>query len=283
MKLNPPGSCAKIPRSQDITPAGWLAKSNKFMPETASYSKRFQDPDAVAAYDAKEYGAGSYSSCMWELQRPVVLDLVRQFRDAGRQPLSLLDFACGTGRVLACLEPLADVVEGVDISEKMVAVARTHCVKARLQVGDILTQPELLQKKYDLITAFRFLLNVEPEIRGRVLRRLREVIREPDGMLLVNVHGNSRSLRHPAIVWRRWREQSRQPDVMLNELSPDAARALLRDCGFQVVRQFGFGVTPPTLYRTPLRGLAAAVDRSMAGDNWCHDWSIDMLFVCRPC
>ena len=253
------------------------------MPEIANYSKRFQDRDAVVAYDSKEYGAGSYSSSMWELQRPVVLDLVRQFRSAGHQPLSLLDFACGTGRVLSCLESVADTADGIDISEAMVSVAKTHCAKARLQVGDILTQPQLLQKKYDLITAFRFLLNVEPEMRARVLRRLREVIREPDGLLLVNVHGNSRSLRHPAIVWRRWRERSRSSDAMLNELSPGATRALLRECGFQVVRQFGFGVVPPTLYRTPLRGLASAVDKSLAGDNWCHDWSIDMLFACRPC
>jgi hypothetical protein len=177
---------------------------------------------------------------------------------------------------------VADTADGVDISEPMVAVARTHCSRARLQVGDVLTQPELLQKKYDAITAFRFLLNVEPEMRVRVLRRLREVIREPDGMLLVNVHGNARSLRHPAILWRRWRERSGPTNVMLNELSPGAARSLLRDCGFQVVRQFGFGLLPPTLYRTPFRGLAAAVDRSLAGDNGCRNWSIDMLFVCRP-
>ena len=124
-----------------------------------------------------------------------------------RHPLPLLDFACGTGRVLAKLEPEVAVADGIDISPEMVAVARTKCTKARLQVGDILTQPELLQKNYDVITAFRFLLNVEPEIRRRALRRLREVIRAPHGLLVVNVHGNSRSLRHPAIMWRRWRER----------------------------------------------------------------------------
>jgi len=249
---------------------------------TTSYSNRFQAPAEVAAYDLKEYGTGSYSSRIWELQRPVVAEILQRHQAELRRPLALLDFACGTGRVLAGLEPLVDTADGIDISPAMVAVARTKCVKARLLVGDILAQPDLLQKNYDVITAFRFLLNVEPELRRRALRRLREAIRAPDGLLVVNVHGNSRSLRHPAIVWRRWRERARPTGAMLNELSPGAARALLRDSDFQVVRQFGFGILPPTLYRTPLHGLAAGVDRSLAGDGWCNNWSIDLLFVCRP-
>jgi hypothetical protein len=57
---------------------------------------------------------------------------------------------------------------------------------------------------------------------------------------------------------------------------------LLRECGFQVIGQFGFGMLPPTLYRTPLRPFAFAMDKALAGDGWCKNWSIDMMFVCRP-
>ena len=243
---------------------------------TISYSKRFQQSDAVAAYEAKEYGFGSYSAQVWQWQKPVVENILREFRQSYPAPVHLLDFACGTGRVLASVESLVDFADGIDISENMVAVARTKCGKARLQVGDIMTQPELLLEKYGVITCFRFLLNVEPELRLRALQRLREVICAPDGLLVVNVHGNSRSLRHPAILWRRWRERAQSTDAMLNEMSPTEARHLLRECGFQVVRQFGFGILPPTFYRTPLRGLAAAVDKSLAGDNCCNDYGIDL-------
>lgn len=246
-----------------------------------NYSDRFQEPEAVTAYDAKEYGAGSYSSFIWDLQRPVLEQILADFRRTQPGPVRLLDFACGTGRVIASLESLADTAEGIDISENMVAVARNKCRTARLQVGDILSKPEILQKQYDVITSFRFLLNVEPELRSRVLRRLREVLR-PDGLLVVNVHGNSRSLRHPAIVWRRWRERTKETNAMLNEMSPAETRQLLRASGFHIVHQFGFGMLPPTLYRTPLRGAAAALDKAVAGENrWC-DCSIDMMFVCRP-
>ena len=251
------------------------------MSETTRYSTRFQDRSSVQDYESKEYGAASYSSCVWQWQRPVVEKIIADFRREHSDPVRLLDFACGTGRVTAALEPLADEILGVDISENMVDLARSKCHKARFQVGDILAQPELLAGPYDLVTAFRFLLNVEPEMRRRVLGRLREVIC-PQGRLIVNVHGNSRSLRHPAIVWRRWREQGKKSDTMLNEMSPAETRRLLGDCGFRVVRQFGFGILPPTLYRTPLRGLAQTVDRSLAGTNNLSDVSIDLLFVCCP-
>ncbi len=249
---------------------------------TPSYSSRFQQPDAVAAYETGEYGAGSYATGIWQMQRPVVEQILKNFRSARPGPVRLLDFACGTGRVLAALEPLVDAATGIDISENMVAVARTRCRKSQLLVGDVLASPERLQKEYDLISCFRFLLNAEPELRGKILCRLREQLRPPDGLLLVNVHGNACSLRQPAIWWRRWRERAAPNNAMLNALSATAARQLLEVSGFNIVHQFGFGILPPTLYRTPLRPVAEAFDRRLAGENFLSRWAIDILFVCRP-
>ena len=253
------------------------------MPTPAPYSNRFQDEAAVAAYEGGEYGPGSYAAQVWQWQRPVVEQTLKDFRAAHPGPVRLLDFACGTGRVLSWVEGLVDSADGVDISENMVAAARGKCRRARLRVGDILAQPELLADGYDVITCFRFLLNAEPELRRRVLGRLRQSLRTPGGLLLVNVHGNAHSLRHPAIVWRRRRERRRPTGEMLNELSRMEAVQLLAKAGFQVVNERGFGILPPTLHRTPLRGLARAIDRSLSGAHWWNRWSIDMLFICRPC
>ena len=248
---------------------------------TISYSARFQEKEAVESYDAKEYAAGSYSASIWQLQRPVVEKFLSDFRQLRTGPSRLLDFACGTGRVLSCVEQFADTADGIDISENMIAVARTKCRRARLQVGDILASPELLQKDYDIITCFRLLLNLEPEMRGRILSQLRGVI-GPEGRLLVNIHGNSRSLRHPAIVWRRWRERKQKSDAMLNEMSPGETEKLLWESGFRVVRKMGFGIWPPRFYRTPLRHVALATDRFLAGENIWNNWSVDILYVCSP-
>jgi len=252
-----------------------------FAEMSTSYSQRFQAATDVADYESKEYGEGSYSSCIWNLQRPIVEKIIADFRGHHVGPVRLLDFACGTGRVISRLEPLVDEATGIDISANMVEVARGKCRSARLLVGDILARPELLSGRYDLITSFRFLLNVEPEMRLRALRRLRPAL-QPDGLLIVNVHGNSRSLRHPAILWRRWRERSRPSGAMLNEMSPAETARLFQESGFQIVSRFGFGMLPPTFYRTPLRKLVAAADRSLAGQNGWSACSIDMLFVCRP-
>jgi SAM-dependent methyltransferase len=249
---------------------------------TISYSERFQQQNAVESYEAKEYAAGSYSARIWQLQRPVVEKFVADLRSAQNGKLRLLDFACGTGRVLACVEEFADTADGIDISEKMVAVARAKCRRAHLQVGDILAQPELLQKNYDVITCFRLLLNLEPELRTKILQELRRALREPDGRLLINVHGNSHSLRHPAIVWRRCRERAKKSEVMANEMSPAETGKLLWENGFRIERQIGFGILPPGFYRTPLRHAAFAADKFFAGENAWSRWSVDILFVCAP-
>ena len=252
------------------------------MPLTTGYASRFQAPEAVAAYEMQEYGPDSYASRMWELQQPRLAALLQQQQTTVGRPLTLLDFACGTGRVLAAVGPLVARAEGLDISPEMVAVAKSKCPRAHLRVADILQTETLPANTYDVITAFRFLLNVEPSVRCAVLARLRESIRQPDGVLLVNVHGNSHSLRHPALVWRRWRERAQPTGAMLNEMSAGETRALLRDTGFEVRQEFGFGLLPPTLYRTPLRGLTRALDKTLAERGLLREWSIDLLFVCRP-
>lgn len=247
-----------------------------------SYSERFQQKEAVTAYENKEYGAESYSTRIWQLQRPLVEKTLADFQAAQSKPVQLLDFACGTGRVLACVENFAETADGVDISESMISVARTRCRRARLLVGDVLANPGLLGgKQYDVITCFRLLLNLEPELRGRILERLRQSLR-PGGLLVVNIHGNSRSLRHPAIRWRRWREKSAKTDAMLNEMSPGEAEKLLAATGFSVLHRAGFGMMPPGLYKTPLRSLAFGLDRLLAGQTGWSAWSVDILYVCRP-
>ncbi len=264
---------------------GALAAMKTDSSAATSYSSRFREPAEVAFYERGEYGPDSYASFIWQLQKPFLEKAVEEFRRKRPGPIHLLDFACGTGRIVSCLEPLVDVAEGVDLSEQMIEVARKKCLKARLQVGDIVANPGLLREKYEVITCFRFILNVEPEIRSGALQRLRGVIREPHGLLFANVHGNSRSSRHPAILWKKWRARHAAAGgagVLLNEMSPAQAKQLLWDNGFQIIQQMGFGVMPRTAYRTPLRVVAAAIDRFFARRQWCKNGSVDLLFVCQP-
>ena len=247
------------------------------------YRERFTKAREAELYDSEQYARDSHSSFLWELQQPVVRALLeRQRALLGR--LRLLDFACGTGRILSFAEELASESDGVDISPAMLERARQRCRRSRLSAGDIVADASLAPGPYDVITAFRFLLNAEPAARRAVLGALRARL-APDGLLIANVHGNATSLRHISLAYRRW--ESRRPRAagearMLEEMSPRAARDLFAAAGFEMVEQIGFGILPHLAHRSFLRPLARAVDRQLSARSVLRNLSVDLLFVCRP-
>src|SRR5690606_36004888 len=89
----------------------------------SGYRDRFAEDAAAERYERVVYAPRSHSSAIWEQQKRLLADLIRRQRRAGR-PTSVLDFACGTGRVLQLAEGLADESVGVDVSPAMLAVAR---------------------------------------------------------------------------------------------------------------------------------------------------------------
>jgi len=246
-----------------------------------SYPKRFLKREAAEAYAQSEYGAESYASAIWTLQAPQVrslLEEIRQQHPTGRH----LDFACGTGRITRLTEEIFAEVDALDISPAMVEVARAAGRQARFHVGNILESPNLCPGPYASITSFRFLLNIDPSLRVPVLTQLCHRLK-PDGMLILNLHGNRHSLRHPAILWKRWRHTN-DPDkdeLMLNDMSQGEVENCLEAAGFFIERVYGTGVLPPTVYRWPLRALWRRMDRRLSGLSWLNRFCIDLIFVCR--
>lgn len=260
-----PASTAKSAQSQLVT----------------RYSERFVNPDAVESYQQNEYAPDSYASFIWELQKPFLKKTIQsRFSD---RPLRLLDFACGTGRIISFLEDFAHSSEGVDISPAMLARAAGVCRKSKLEAGDICTNVNLAKGPFDVISAFRFLLNADADVRRKVLASLRQRIAE-DGLLIINLHGNSRSLRHFAVMRRRKLiECGKSPSsIMVAEESLEDMRALLRESGFEIVEEAGFGIMPPALDRTFLRPLSRGIDRLLSEKKPGRRFCIDVIFVCRP-
>lgn len=249
-----------------------------------AYKERFVTPEDVTDYESREYHAASYSSRMWELQMPVLRKLLEGHRNQhGR--LRLLDFACGTGRVLSFEESLVDESYGIDISPQMAQAARAKCVRSEIRIGDICANPDLVPGKFQVVSALRFLLNAEPALREAALNRLRGCLDERSGILITNMHGNSHSLRHYSLIYRRWqrrRNPTKFPEsYMLEEMSPAETANLLRRCGFEIIQQIGFGLLPRFMHESPLRQLAWLIDRAVAGAHWTQNCSIDVFYVCR--
>lgn len=74
---------------------------------------------------------------------------------------------------------------GLDLAEEMLAVAQQKVKKTKLLRGDILEDPDIMDF-YDVITAFRFFLNIEPELGKRIRDSLACRLRDPTSRLIFN-------------------------------------------------------------------------------------------------
>lgn len=250
------------------------------------YTKRFTEASDARHYDSTEYAPGSYSSWIWELQRPYVQREIEALRRQ-RSRIRLLDFACGTGRVLSFVENLADESIGLDISAEMLSLAATKCRRSVLIEGNLATNPALITESFDIITMFRFILNAGPELASTILRLLHPHLLAAQGRLICNVHGNSWSLRRFALAFHRSGRSSQStrpstPPPMLEQMSPRQMHDILRNTGYRVRSAYGFGLFPRFCYSGAGSAFFKACDKLMAGNTMTKWVSTDLLFACEP-
>src|SRR4051812_30191294 len=82
-----------------------------------SYRESHQDPREAERYDEDIYASGTYDTWVGELEAVLLSKVVRTAFE--EREFRYLDFACGTGRILSQLAPLAAEAVGVDVSEAM--------------------------------------------------------------------------------------------------------------------------------------------------------------------
>jgi SAM-dependent methyltransferase len=245
-----------------------------------SYYAEFHKADWVGQYyDEYMYRPGSHDSVMWDIQRPYVQEVARGLA-GGRVPgagLKHLDFACGTGRLTEALRPLVAESTGVDASASMLAYARRKVPGAVFKEGDILAEPALVDRDYDLITAFRFFLCTEPAMREAVMASLAARLRGPESRLVFNIHGNTWSVIQAPRVWRAIKRAHVQQVMSYRDV-----QRLVRSAGLEIESWRGFALCPNELYATPLAPALTAVDRWVPRQPALKWVCQDLLFVCRP-
>jgi len=142
-----------------------------------------------------------------------------------------LDFACGTGRLTREIAPMARASVGVDISETMLENARAKVPGVEFIHAD-LTTSQLDLGEFDLISAFRFFGNADPELRVEALRVINQL--QPIGSFLVtNNHRNPASLVH--------RISKLRGVSMELDLTPGLFSKLLAGAGYHVVKVVPIG------------------------------------------
>lgn len=158
-----------------------------------------------------------------------------------------LDFACGTGRILAVIGSRFEQITGIDISEPMLSLARERFPAVRFLLGDVTREPDLVQDQFDSATIFRFFANAEPELREDVSAWLAAHL-QSGAVLIGNTHSHTWSWSGTL----NWLAR-----VLLKKgartLSRRSLTKLLEKHGFTVKRWEGYRILP-TIAGRPVLG-----------------------------
>lgn len=188
----------------------------------AIYQARFRDRPGRAA--------------MWTLEQPLVRKIFTRLA-----PHRVLDFASGTGRIVAELEATLPNCElhAIDISADMLALARTKCKKVAFHEMDgrqALTH--FGQDAFDAVSAFRFFPNADPDLREDAADQIAGLVK-PGGYVVLNNHRSYWSLSYIAM------RAAGNSDG--NYGTPNAdIKKLFHDRGFSYARLYSLGVWPQT-------------------------------------
>lgn len=244
---------------------------------TSAYAEMHKADWIPGNYDENIYDPDGYDSFIWSLYKPLLLRKARDIARSGHGRLKYLDFACGTGRILAELESVATEPVGLDVSPQMIEYARRKVPRGALRCGDILSEPEIVDSDFDLITAFRFFLNTEPEMRRLVMRSLAGRLAGPNSRLIFNIHANGWSADALQSLYQRLRGWG-----AANTMTYPQVRRLVADAGLEIESWHGFGLWPHRLYRGPLSTFVRWSDQRLSNAPPLRWVSHDMLFICRP-
>jgi SAM-dependent methyltransferase len=207
---------------------------------TSAYTKHYQQQETSGeSYDRSL--ANRFELAIFQLEESILRDLFRRLWSAD-QGTTYMDYACGTGRIIAVFKDLIRTKVGVDTSPGQLAIAQKKVPDAQFIEGNIVTNPALLGgRRFNMITSFRLLLNLEPENRGPILQALRELLTD-DGYLIVDNHMNRYSvLGITALFAHRVLGVPKKPLVppgrrgIISTMSELEMRRQLADAGLEVV------------------------------------------------
>ena len=158
------------------------------------------------------YYKGYYFIQWNKLEKPILFDILS--KHASDKNSSILDFACGTGRILLAMKNTGyKNLTGIDVSEEMLNQGRLADTSLNLIQTDIATEDtSCYLNSFDVITSFRFFTNADKDLKLKVLPKLGQFIK-PKGILIVNFHQNSSSILGKIYLLRNFLLQKKIANV----------------------------------------------------------------------
>src|SRR6266850_1510552 len=139
--------------------------------------EHWRQPDVAEIYDAGRFDNLKGRLYRWREERAIELAL-RRFPRGG----TVLDAACGTGRITALLQRNGFRATGSDISLAMMAVAHRRFASLGYEVPLVESSVECLpysDQSFDAATCVGLLMHLDADVRVRALRELARVSRGP--------------------------------------------------------------------------------------------------------
>ncbi len=171
---------------------------------------------------------------IWELEKSLLLRIANETGPIKRH----LDFAGGTGRIAGVLEDIADQQIVLDVSDKMLMVARDQLKKAEVICDDFNNRfHDEEMTNCDLITAFRFFPNAEPTLRDSAMKFIAKKLSN-SGILICNNHRNFWSIPY---FFRRVTFRGGTFGMTNKEIINLAAKYNLR-----LIKVYSMGILPQT-------------------------------------
>ena len=208
---------------------------------------------------------GPYRSVIWDLEQAALLAILARYQGAASGPVQLLDFACGTGRILQLFESRVETAVGVDVSKSMLEVAESHLSRSELLNVDLTHVPALSGRRFELITAFRFFPNAEPALRDDVMRELVGLLAD-NGIVVFNNHLRCTGSRMRLRRFLR-RAFGRGNDRDLHCMSDADVDSLAKRFGLSIVEVHSLAVLPVLKEKRPL------IPKMLI--RWIEQWAVD--------
>lgn len=208
------------------------------MTASSAQSDSYRVSHSSTGYGAqysRVYQEGYYYHQWINLEKPLLTRIIKKYKKQGAK--SVLDFACGTGRILSVLESHFLTPTGVDVSESMLGFAKSKCKRSQIFQQDITREP--IDGEFDLITAFRFFLNAEHLLKIDTLKAIHKNLAN-NGVLIANIHQNSSSPLGMAHKVRNLLSRSKRS----NDLAYEEFEAILNHCEFKVVELHRYSFLP---------------------------------------
>ena len=137
----------------------------------------WRQPDIAEGYDSGRFDDLWGRFYRWREER-LIRSALRQLNGGA----TVLDAACGTGRITALLQQQGFRAVGCDISLAMMAVADRRLTSLGHRVSFVETSVDRLpyhDQSFDAVTCIGLLMHLDPDMRVRALRELGRVSRGP--------------------------------------------------------------------------------------------------------